>query len=99
MKIKHSMSSPKSMRRIFLKKALHGEANSFGQIYGGGGMFYMGTNDQIMQRRRKVSQVRFPVIRTLQIWEFSQAMAEDTLENKYLPVYRVMEGFIREVNG
>ena len=51
MKIKHNVSSPKSMGRLFLKKALHGGAHSFGQIYGG--MFYMETNDQIMQRRRK----------------------------------------------
>ena len=26
-------------------------------------------------------------------------MVQDTLENKSLPVYRVMEGFILEVNG
>ena len=30
------------------QEALHGGTNFFGQIYGG--MFYMGTNDQIMQR-------------------------------------------------
>ena len=51
MKIKHSVASPKSMGRVFLKKALHGGANSFGQIYGG--IFYMETNDQVMQSRRK----------------------------------------------
>ena len=26
-------------------------------------------------------------------------MVQDTLENKSLPVYRVMEGFVLEVNG
>ena len=51
MKIKHSVSSPKCMGRLFLKNSLHGGANSLGQIYGG--MFYMETNDQIKQRRRK----------------------------------------------
>ena len=26
-------------------------------------------------------------------------MVGDTVENKYLPVYRIVEGFILEVNG
>ena len=49
MKIKHSVSSPpaKYGETFCREKALHGGANFFGKIYGG--MFYMGTNDQIMQ--------------------------------------------------
>ena len=49
MKIKHSVSSLpyKVWENFFRKKALHGVATIFGQIYGG--LFYMGTNDQIMQ--------------------------------------------------
>ena len=50
MKIKHSVfpaSTSKIWEAFFLKKALHGERNLFGQIYEG--IFYMGTNDQIMQ--------------------------------------------------
>ena len=49
MKIKHSASSSpyKVWWNFFRKKALHGGRNLSGQIYGG--MFYMGTNDQIMQ--------------------------------------------------
>ena len=35
------------MGNLFHKKALHGGINVFGQIFGG--MFYMGTNDQIIQ--------------------------------------------------
>ena len=97
MKIKHNVSSPKSMGRLFLKKALHGGANSFGQIYGG--MLYMETNDQIMQRRRKSFTSAFSSNLNSEDLRISLAKAEDTLENKYLPVYRVMEGFIREVNG
>ena len=48
-KIQHSVSSlPYKVRgNFFCKKALHGGANVLGQIYGG--MFYMGTNAQIMQ--------------------------------------------------
>ena len=69
MKIKHSAStSPyKVWRNFFCKKALHGETNFFGQIHGG--MFYMWTNDQIIQggklmvkRLQKSSQVTFPLI-------------------------------------
>ena len=69
MKIKDSAStSPyKVWRNFFCKKALHGETNFFGQIYGG--MFYMWTNDQIIQggklmvkRLQKSSQVTFPLI-------------------------------------
>ena len=97
MKIKHSVSSPKSIGRLFLKKSLHGGANSFGQIYGG--CFTWRLMIRSCKGGGKVSQVHFPVIWTLQIWEFSPAMAEDTLEHKYLPVYRVMEEFIREING
>ena len=69
MKIKNGNSSPstKYWGTFFIKKALHGGANFFGQIYGG--MFYMGTNDQIMQRGKlmvkrfqRLSQVSFPLI-------------------------------------
>ena len=52
---------------LFHEKALHGGTNFLGQIYGG--MFYMGTNDQIMQggklpvkRFQRSSQVSFPLI-------------------------------------
>ena len=38
-----------SMGDFFHKEALHGETNFFGQIFWG--MFYMGTNDQTLQRR------------------------------------------------
>ena len=61
-KIKHSVSfpplhphphppHPKVWGDFYLKNALNGEKNVFGQIYGG--MFYMRTNDQIMQEGRK----------------------------------------------
>ena len=52
-KIKHSVSSPppKYWGDFFLKKALNGGTNFFGQIYGG--MFYMKINDHIMQGGRK----------------------------------------------
>ena len=55
---------------FFPKKALHGGTNIFEQIFlgGGGGMFYMGTNDQSMQgeklvvkRFQRSSQVSFPL--------------------------------------
>ena len=48
-KIKHSVSSapPKVWRDFFLKKALKEGTNFFGQTCWG--MFYMRTNDQIMQ--------------------------------------------------
>ena len=42
--------------------------------------------------------MHFTVIWTLQIWEFPPAMVGDTLENKFLPVYRIIKGFILEVN-
>ena len=69
MKIKHSVSSPpaKYGETFCREKALHGGANFFGKIYGG--MFYMGTNDQIMQggklmvlRFQRLSQVSFSLI-------------------------------------
>ena len=69
MKIKHSVSSaPAEYGETFCRqKALHGRANFFGQIYGG--MFYIGTNDQIMQggklmvqRFQRLSQVSFSLI-------------------------------------
>ena len=41
------LSSYKVWRNFFRKKALHGGTNLFGQIYRW--MFYMGTNDQIVQ--------------------------------------------------
>ena len=45
LKIKESVSSPpyKVWGKFFHKKALDGETNFFGQ------MFYIGTNDQIIQ--------------------------------------------------
>ena len=65
MKIKHSASTPSY--KLFCKKALHGETNFLGQIYGG--MFYMWTNDQTIQggklmvkRFQKSRQVSFPLI-------------------------------------
>ena len=42
------------------QEALHGGTNFFGQIYGG--MFYMETNDQMVQGGGNVSQMHFPVI-------------------------------------
>ena len=49
LKIKGSVSSPpyEVWGNFFLKKALHGGTKLLGQILEG--MFYMGTNDQIMQ--------------------------------------------------
>ena len=51
MKIQHSISSPPREYRgtFFAKKVLHGGTKVLGQIYGG--IFYMGTNYQIMQGR------------------------------------------------
>ena len=55
LKIKHSVSSPpppppdpptKYGGAFFVKKRYMGERNFFGKIYWG--MFYMGTNDQMM---------------------------------------------------
>ena len=68
MKIKHSVSSPPAKYgECFRKKALLGRIHFLGQIYGR--MFYMGTNDQIMQggklmvkRFQRSSQVSFPLI-------------------------------------
>ena len=68
MKIKHSVSSPPAKYgECFRKKALLGRIHFLGQIYGR--MFYMGTNDQIMQggklmvkRYQRSSQVSFPLI-------------------------------------
>ena len=73
MKIKHSVSSlsPPPAYKIygnsFCKNALHGGTNVLGQIYGG--MFYMGTNNQIVQvgklmvkRFKMSSEVSFPLI-------------------------------------
>ena len=49
MKIKDSLLSPyKEWGNFVRKKALYGGTNFFGQI-NGGMMFYMGTNDRIMQ--------------------------------------------------
>ena len=48
MKIKQCLLSPyKVWGNFFRKKVLHGGTSVFGQIYGE--MFYVGTNDQIMQ--------------------------------------------------
>ena len=68
MKIKHSVSSPPAKYgECFRKKALLGRIHFLEQIYGR--MFYMGTNDQIMQggklmvkRFQRSSQVSFPLI-------------------------------------
>ena len=68
MKIKHSVSSPPyEVWGDFRKKALHGGTNVLLQIYGA--MFYMGTNNQIMQGRKlmvkkfqRSSQVTLPLI-------------------------------------
>ena len=51
MKIQYSISSPPREYRgtFFTKKVLHGGTKVLGQIYGG--IFYMGTNYQIMQGR------------------------------------------------
>ena len=66
LKIKHSTSSPpyKVWGNFFQKKALHEGTNFFGQIFWG--MFYMGTNTQIIQgeklmvkRFQRSSQVSF----------------------------------------
>ena len=68
-KIKHSVSSApyKLCRNFFRKKVWHEGTNFFGQVYVG--MFYMGTNDQIMQgeklivkRFQRSSQVSFRLI-------------------------------------
>ena len=50
--IKYGVSSPQNYGRTFflLKRIFMGE-QFFGQIYGG--LFYIGSNDQIMQRGRK----------------------------------------------
>ena len=54
LKTKHSVSSLpytppyKVWGNFFHNKALHGGTNVFGQFFFGG-IFYMGTNDQIMQ--------------------------------------------------
>ena len=53
------------MGRLFsLKKAFHGGKTFLVKFMGGGGggVFYMGPNDQIMQEGGKVSQMYFPVI-------------------------------------
>ena len=61
-KIKHSLSSLyQNMSGFFLQKALNRETNSFEKIYGG--LFYMGTNDQIMQVGGKVLKTGFSTIR------------------------------------
>ena len=69
LKTKHSVCSPpyEEWGNFFHKKAFHGETNFFGQIFRG--MFYMGTNDQIMQKGKLIVtrfqrsiQVSFPYI-------------------------------------
>ena len=47
MKIKRLLSPIQSMGNVFRGKALHGGAKFFDEIFWG--MFYIGTNDQIMQ--------------------------------------------------
>ena len=83
MKIKHSVSSPpKEIWEEFflLKKLFLVEQTFLGKFMGG--LFYMGSNDQIMQGGGNTSQIHFPVIWTMQIWKFSPAMVGDSLENK-----------------
>ena len=53
---------------FFLKKLCTGEQTFLSKFMGGGGMFYMGTNDQSMQgeklvvkRFQRSSQVSFPL--------------------------------------
>ena len=67
--VKHRVSSlPYKVKgKFFCKKALHGATNVLDEIYGE--IFYMGTNDQIMQggklmdqRFQRSSQVIFPLI-------------------------------------
>ena len=52
LKIKHSVSSPpyKVWETFFIKKLCMGEQTFLGKIFFE--MFYMGTNDQIMQGRK-----------------------------------------------
>ena len=65
MKIKHSISStpqppsPTTYGGLFSQKALHEATNFLGQIYGG--MFYIGTNDQIIQGGGGVSQTHYHI--------------------------------------
>ena len=69
MKTQYSVSSPpyKVWGKFFHKKALHVGTNCYGEIYAG--MFYTGTNDQIMhggrlmvKRFQRSSQVSFPLL-------------------------------------
>ena len=66
LKIKQCLLPPRYRvwGNFFHKKALQGGTNFFGQIFGG--MFFMGTNDQIMQggklmvkRFQRSSQISF----------------------------------------
>ena len=86
MKIKQGISPPppKIWGDFFLKNALHGGDKLFwANLWG---MFYIGTNDQIVQGEGKVSQI-------------FQKSEHCKSENFPRPVYRIMEGFILEVNG
>ena len=48
---------PQIIGDFFLKKALHEETHLFRQTYGG--MFYIGTNDKIMQGEEKFQKCIF----------------------------------------
>ena len=56
----------------------------------------MGTNDQIMQRGNSFTKAFSSNLTTANL-KFFPAMVGDPLENKSLPVYRSMKGFILEV--
>ena len=83
----------KSMRDFFLEKLCTGD-RPFWQIFGG--MSYMGTNDQIMQGGNSFTKAFSSNLTTANL-KFFPAMVGDSLENKSLPVYRSMKGFILEV--
>ena len=72
MKIQHSISSPPRDYRgtFFAKKVLHGGTKVLGQIYGG--IFYMGTNYQIMQGRTLMKLFFFSLILNLVIYIFEK---------------------------
>ena len=57
--------SPKYGRTFFLKDFAYGNKRFQAYLWG---MLNMGTNDQIMQGRWKVSHMYFPVFWTLQFW-------------------------------
>ena len=95
MKIKRSVFPPSTSKvweTFFLKKALHGERNLFGQTYEG--IFYIGTNDEIMQGEGgeggRFCKCISSHLNTVNL-KISPVMVGDTLENKSLPDYRITE--------